>query len=109
MGFFLKEFFDFKMFYHAYDVNNVGSWTSIRGYTSEQMSRAALHSHLPDRAGSDQHPLSDFHLLGKHKEATKFLHPELNYLECGALLQFLLAHCRWVKTVILDLIIHSYI
>lgn len=61
------------------------------------MSSAALHSHLPDSAGGDQHPLSDFDLLGKHKEATKFLYPELNLLEFGALLQFLLAHCRWGK------------
>lgn len=101
------EFFDFKMFYHASDVNNVGFWTSTRSYTSEQMSSAALHSHLPDSAGSDQYPLSDFDLLGKHKEATKFLHPELNLLECGAPLQLLLAHCRW--GFILDHIIHSYI
>lgn len=79
------------------DIINVGFGTFTRGYTAASLSSAALHSHLPDCAGCNGHPLSDSDFLCEHKEESKILHPEFNSFVYRALLQLLLADCRWEK------------
>lgn len=74
---------------------NIVFGKSTRGYTAAQMSSAALHSHLPDSDGCNRHPLFDSDLLGEHEEESTILHCKLNSFVCRALLQLLLAHCRW--------------
>lgn len=74
---------------------NVGFGKSTRGYAAAQLSCAALNSHLPDCDGFNGHPLFGSDLLGEHEEESTGLHCELNSSVCRALLQLLLAHCRW--------------